>query len=249
MTTPSPPSPSALPVRLVVGVTALVLAIAVVLAVVLVGGGDDDEAGPITSTPGASSNGSADAEPSELEAADAQFPGLVVENDLSRNHANRGERIAYPELDAHPPLGGNHAAIWMKCQAYSAPVPTENAVHSLEHGAVWITYQSNLGDEDVRALAARADRDDAKVLVSPRDDQDTTVVLTAWGRQLRMNVLDLTVVQRFVDTYDDGPQNPEPGVSCDSPVDRPGDAPFLYTGSDVQVSTSTETVPAEGSIS
>lgn len=242
MSTPTTPSPSAFPVRLIAGVAALVVAIVVVLGVVLLTGGSADKTTPAGPTP--STSGST---PSALAAADAQFPGLVVQSDLSRNHASRGEHIDYPDAAAHPPLGGNHAAIWMNCQAYSAPIPTENAVHSLEHGAVWITYQPTLAAADAQALDALA-TPGTKVLVSPRE-QESPVILTAWGRQLRMTALDLPVVQRFVQTYVNGPQDPEPGASCDSPVNQPGTAPFIYTGSDIQPSTSTETVPAEGSIS
>ena len=39
-----------------------------------------------------------------------------------------------------PPVGGDHNAIWMNCGVYSQQVPTERAVHNMEHGAVWITY-------------------------------------------------------------------------------------------------------------
>ncbi len=39
------------------------------------------------------------------------------------------------DYDGHP-AGGEHSAVWLNCGAYSEPVPEENAVHSLEHGAV-----------------------------------------------------------------------------------------------------------------
>ena len=41
-----------------------------------------------------------------------------------------------------PPAGGDHNAIWLNCGIYDQPVPNENAVHALEHGAVWVTYDA-----------------------------------------------------------------------------------------------------------
>jgi hypothetical protein len=249
----TPPSPSAIPLRLVAVVAALVVVIAVVLALVAFSGGDDDNADDLSpraipsATTSATSTPPTEA-PNPAAPVDATFPGLVVDLGLTRNHAGRGERITYPDAAEHPPLGGNHAAIWMDCRAYPAPVPSENAVHSLEHGAVWITYRPDLAASDVSALAALAGNKD-KVLVSPYA-QDDAVVLTAWGRQLRLATPDAALAQRFVDAYADGPQTPEPGASCESPADQPGTAPWVYDPltQSVTPSTSTESVPASGKI-
>src|SRR6266700_1954913 len=51
-----------------------------------------------------------------------------------------------------PPVGGQHNAVWMTCGVYDKPVPSERAVHNLEHGAVWITYQPSLPSSEVSQL-------------------------------------------------------------------------------------------------
>ena len=38
-----------------------------------------------------------------------------------------------------PPTNRGHSPSWQNCGFYSFPVQNENAVHSLEHGAVWTT--------------------------------------------------------------------------------------------------------------
>jgi hypothetical protein len=57
--------------------------------------------------------------------------------------------VNYPQT---PPVGGNHNAVWLNCVVYPTPVPNENAVHSMEHGAMWITYQPTLPAADVTTL-------------------------------------------------------------------------------------------------
>ena len=70
-------------------------------------------------------------------------------------------------------MGGDHWNAWQNCGVYTEPVTHEFAVHSLEHGAVWIAYDDGLPDEQVaviRELAAGADV--ALVLVDLLDMPD-----------------------------------------------------------------------------
>ena len=57
--------------------------------------------------------------------------------------------IPFAEL---PPAGGNHDPAWQNCGIYDEPLNTPNAVHSLEHGAIWITYQPDLPAEQIAAI-------------------------------------------------------------------------------------------------
>src|SRR5262245_10038941 len=43
-----------------------------------------------------------------------------------------------------PPIGGAHNVVWQNCGIYEMPIHNEHAVHSMEHGAVWITYRPGL---------------------------------------------------------------------------------------------------------
>ena len=76
--------------------------------------------------------------------------------------------------------------MWQNCGFYESPVRNENAVHSMEHGAVWITYQPDLPADQVE-LPRNLAHDDSYVLVSPYPDLSTPVVVSAWGKQLQLD--------------------------------------------------------------
>jgi hypothetical protein len=123
------------------------------------------------------------------------------------------ETVDYPQ---DPPAGGPHDPSWQKCAVYDAPVRAENAVHSQEHGAVWITYQPDLAEGDREALAELA-VDQPYLLISPYPELEDPVVASAWGAQLRLDSVDDPRLQEFVDTY--AGNGPERGATCDTGVE------------------------------
>jgi hypothetical protein len=129
---------------------------------------------------------------------------------LSRTHVPTA--VDYP---MHPPVGGNHNPVWLNCNGnvYTSPVKDENAVHALEHGAVWVTYTGKAGKPDVDALAAKVKRT-PYTLMSPYENQSGAIMLTAWGHQLAVRSADDPAVDKFLGTYVQGEQTPEPGASC-----------------------------------
>ena len=123
------------------------------------------------------------------------------------------------EYAQDPPVGGDHlpAPRWQDCGFYDAPVQEEAAVHSLEHGAVWITYDPALPAEQVAQLQDMA-AENSFLLVSPRDDLPTPVVASAWGLQLPLESVDDERLAAFMVKYLQGEQTPEPGASCSNGV-------------------------------
>ncbi|MGH3308897.1 MAG: DUF3105 domain-containing protein [Nocardioides sp.] len=140
---------------------------------------------------------------------DASASGLgdvVTYTDLDRDHV-AGD-VDYPQS---PPVGGEHDPIWLNCGVYDRPVREENAVHSLEHGAVWITYQPGLSAEEIDNLAAKLPE---KGILSPFEDQDAPVVVTVWGAQLALDGPDDPRLDLFIEQYGDGHTAPEPQAAC-----------------------------------
>lgn len=116
------------------------------------------------------------------------------------------------EYQQSPPVGGDHNPVWLNCGVYDTEVPNENAAHSMEHGAVWLTYRPNLPDADVEQLQEALPSTYA--ILSPYEDQQAPVVASAWGTQLELKGADDPRLGAFLDKYVQGEQTPEPGAAC-----------------------------------
>ncbi|KGM10923.1 hypothetical protein N868_13130 [Cellulomonas carbonis T26] len=112
-----------------------------------------------------------------------------------------------------PPLGGDHDPTVQNCGVYVEPVRDENAVHSLEHGAVWITYRPDIDAGQVQRLGELAAAE-PYLLVSPYEDLTAPVVATAWGVQLELDSVADERLEAFIERYAQGEQTPEPGAPC-----------------------------------
>jgi hypothetical protein len=119
-----------------------------------------------------------------------------------------------------PPVGGNHNPTWLNCGIYPDPVQNENAVHSLEHGAVWITYKPDLAEAEVDELRDIVGNQ-TYLLMSPYEDMDSPITLSAWGLQMKVDNAEDPRIEKFIKEYKQGEQTPEPGASCTGGVGTP----------------------------
>jgi hypothetical protein len=113
-----------------------------------------------------------------------------------------------------PPVGGAHNATPQNCSGdvYDEPIANEHAVHSLEHGAVWVTYKQGLAADQVAALKKKVEGKDY-MLMSPYPGLDKNVSLQVWGYQLKLDDVNDSRIDQFVkDTRIVSAL--EPGVSC-----------------------------------
>ncbi|MER8001654.1 DUF3105 domain-containing protein [Streptomyces sp. NPDC095613] len=129
---------------------------------------------------------------------------------LGRNHVT--ENVSYPMT---PPVGGDHNQVWMNCEGdvYKDPIPNVNAVHSLEHGAVWVTYNEKAAADDVKKLGERVEKTPYS-LMSPVKEQSGALMLSAWGKQVTVDSATDPRVEQFFTKYVQGSQTPEPGAAC-----------------------------------
>jgi len=119
-------------------------------------------------------------------------------------------RIDYPQ---DPPAGGAHNALWQNCGAYNRPLYDEYAVHSLEHGAVWILYREGVAVDQVQQLQ-EAISGESRTLLSPYPDLRSMVVVVAWNAQLDLDSATDPRLLKFIQKYGQGNLAPEAGGPC-----------------------------------
>jgi hypothetical protein len=142
------------------------------------------------------------------EAAKRPIAGVRTFKNLTRNHVAKPGPYA-PD----PPVGGDHDATYLTFATYRLPVSEGRAVHSLEHGAVWITYAGNLPPAQVTQLTEQARHQKSEIL-SPRNNLPSPIVASAWGVQLRISDPSDTRLASFLTKYQQGRQTPEAGAAC-----------------------------------
>jgi len=125
----------------------------------------------------------------------------------------------------NPPVGGTHNPAWQNCQGdvYTAPIASEHAVHSLEHGAVWITHDPALDAAQVERLASRV-RGQDKIFMSPVPGLDSPISLQAWGWQLKVDDAGDDRIDTFIRALKVNASQEGPSARCDG-VTTTGDQP------------------------
>ena len=132
-------------------------------------------------------------------------------------HITADQRVAYNRF---PPVGGPHDGTWANCNGivYDTAVRSENMVHTLEHGAVWITYNPDtITPDDLATLKALVDGQPFTTL-TPYPGLDSTISLQAWAHQLKVDSASDERVKQFITALR---QNrwvyPETGATCQQP--------------------------------
>lgn len=158
-------------------------------------------------------------------------PGKPDKGTLSHDHVSGPVKYAVT-----PPVGGPHNPIWMNAGVYTKPVPSERAVHNLEHGAIWITYRPSLPKAEVKALTDFVGRqsfiDEGRGQANrymdltpwPTDKLPSPIVMSSWGYQLRVTSPTDPRLQKFVDRFRHSQTyTPEYGAAVDGiPVQTGG---------------------------
>ena len=169
-----------------------------------------------------------------LGEADKKVSGVQKYDNLKFDHV--ATKVDYPQS---PPVGGKHNGVWENCAVYTSAIANEHAVHSLEHGAVWITYRPDLPADQVAKLAAKV-QGNAFRLMSPYPGLKSAVSLQAWGRQIFLDKATDPKVDKFLDAYTQGPQAREQ-AACSGGTSETGPLKVAPTST-----TTVSTAPSPG---
>jgi hypothetical protein len=172
---------------------------------------------------GVSSTHAGRGEPRTWQERAAAIPGIVdyleTEPDLLKAALHVNGNVTYPQS---PPVGGKHNPIWQNCMGdvYTAPLANEHAVHSMEHGTVWITYRPDLPADQIEALAKKV-RGNSYMMLSPYPGLDKPISLQDWGYQLKVDNASDTRIDDFIRALRQN-DSQETGARCDGGITSPG---------------------------
>jgi uncharacterized lipoprotein YbaY len=156
--------------------------------------------------------------------AGAQPVAAGLQTFAEGDHTHVGGTVQY---DRVPPAGGPHNPTPLNCGVYTEPVPNENAVHSLEHGSVWITYQPTLPADQVatltRLVVSHYVGPERYLILSPYIGIPAPIVASAWGAQIYANDASDQRLTDFIKEFAGGGQGGEKGAACTGGVGNPAE--------------------------
>ena len=153
--------------------------------------------------------------PGEAECTVVTTTGIPVSSAI---HVPLCTKVKYA---TNPPSGGDHWEKWVSFKEYAAPVPREMYVHSMEHGAVILSYRCDDGCPEI-VDALREVRDGltidpkcvqyagtpTRIVITPDPELDTPIAASAWGATYTATCIDKASLASFIaktyaKTYED----------------------------------------------
>ena len=147
--------------------------------------------------------------------APEKINGVMRFPEVERRHADGC--LDYP---VRPAVAGVHHPVWANCGFYTSPVPEEAVVHVLEHGGVSVSMDPSISQADI-ATIRKAVTATTHMIASPYPGLKSKLVLSAWNRQLDLDSASDPRFAKFIETFLEGPNTPEPGATCSGGLGAP----------------------------
>lgn len=104
---------------------------------------------------------------------------------------------SHPAYNSNPPTSGWHWAQPANWGVYDKPLVDEQAVHNLEHGGIWISYK-DIDSETQANLEKIARANSGSVILSPRETNESKIVLASWTRMEKLDTYDQAKILEFI---------------------------------------------------
>ncbi|MGH2788990.1 MAG: DUF3105 domain-containing protein [Actinomycetota bacterium] len=143
---------------------------------------------------------------------------LLTESEGVQRHVESGVTVDY---ETNPPAYGRHQPSSLRCGVYGEQQPSEQFVHSLEHGAVGILYDpQQVNPETIERLEAIVGDYPSHVLSMPFSGLEREpIAIVSWGEIMDLAEIDEAAINEYMETFRD--KGPESGQSCDNEIDSP----------------------------
>ncbi|PIR86606.1 MAG: hypothetical protein COU11_04870, partial [Candidatus Harrisonbacteria bacterium CG10_big_fil_rev_8_21_14_0_10_49_15] len=131
---------------------------------------------------------------------------------MEASHIAVGSQL--PEYTSNPPTSGPHYGQTARSGFRDEALPDQNIIHNLEHGDIWIAYHPRIAEEIVEELKQFGA---AKVIITPREANETDIAVAAWGRldtfNIENNALSIERIKDFIKRYTNKGPERVPGAS------------------------------------
>lgn len=138
--------------------------------------------------------------------------------EAGQRHVGGTVEIPYETFEGGlPPYGGPHDGITLPCGAYQGAIREENAVHSMEHGAVIIWYRPSVVSEaEYGELKELTDEHVFErgnfVILAPLEGIGGAVALSSWGESMTLESVELDTIEAYIGEFKhDAPEPIEAG--------------------------------------
>lgn len=142
--------------------------------------------------------------------------------------------VSYPMT---PPVSGQHSPATIPCGTHSEQPPSEQMVHTLEHGAIGLLYDPDeAAVDDIRQLEAIVEDSESHVFSAPFSGMETTFSIVSWGEMMRLDEIDRPAINEYMDTFiRKAPEKldcPKTSGSTFQPTPEPSPSPTRDRGGD-----------------
>src|SRR3990167_5916853 len=119
--------------------------------------------------------------------------------DQGQDHIAPG--APHDQYNSNPPTSGPHYAEAAAWGIYDKELPDEQLIHNLEHGGIWISYKDPNNTQLISELKDIVDDYSIKVIMTPRPQNDSPIVVAAWRRLLKLDSFDEKQIKSFIKAF------------------------------------------------